>query len=41
MVITQYYHPNTQYIYTVVKLYKYSNYTGLLRTFEDGPRPPV
>lgn len=41
MMIDQYYHPNTYYIYTVTRLYKNSNYTGLLATYEDGPRKPV
>lgn len=39
--IAQYYHPSTYYIYTVVRFYRYSNYTGLLATREYGPRPPV
>lgn len=39
--IKQYYHPNTYYIYTVVTLYKNSNYTGVLWRSEYGPNPPV
>lgn len=39
--IKQYHHRTTYYIYTVVKFYKYSNYTGLLATREYGPSSPV
>lgn len=39
--ITQYYHPNTYYIYEVTRLYRNSNYTGLINTIEKGPFPPV
>lgn len=39
--ITQYYHPQTYYIYTIATLYANSNYTGVLGRWEDGPRPPV
>lgn len=39
--ITQYYHPSTYYIYTVVKYYRYSNYTGLIKVQEFGPNKPV
>ncbi len=39
--VKQYYHKNTYYIYTVVSVYKYSNYTGLVDRWEYGPYPPV
>lgn len=39
--VRQYYHPQTYYVYTVVTLYRNSNYTGVIQTWEDGPIPPV
>lgn len=39
--ITQYYNPNTYWIYQITRLYSNSNYTGLLSTIEKGPFKPV
>ena len=39
--ITQYYNPNTYWIYQITRLYSNSDYTGLLSTIEKGPFKPV
>jgi hypothetical protein len=39
--LKQHYNPNTYYIYTVVSLYRNSNYTGLVKRWEYGPTRPV
>lgn len=39
--LRQYYNPNTYYVYTVVSLYRNSNYTGLVKRWEYGPTRPV